>query len=247
VVVLYFLGPAGSGKTSLVHSFGSYLEGEGYSVGYVNLDSAVDSIPYEPNFDVRSMFTLDQIMREYGLGPNGALVKSLELMLERLEDIRKQVHKLELEKDFVLVDTPGQLEPVIFHSSGPQLLRKMADSRIGVFLIPSDLLKTPRDFVFLELVTLGVKYRLDIPMVRVFSKCDVMPVRPNTRELVEADLSNFLELGVEGELAYKILQVVREYGVLRQRPIFVSSITREGLEDLLTVVHEVMCTCGDLT
>lgn len=246
MAVLLLLGPAGSGKTTLARSLGEYLEDEGYSVAYVNLDSAVEVLPYRPDFDIRSMFTLEQIMKEYGLGPNGALVKSVELMLERLEDLRRHVHKLELSNDFVLVDTPGQLEPVIFHSSGPQLLRELARSQIVVFLLPSDLLRSPRDAVFLNLITLGVKYRLGIPMVRVFSKSDVLTAGFNVEDLMEPNLSNFLELGLEGEFAYKMLQIIREYGVLRQRPIFISSVTKEGLDDLLTAVHEVLCTCGDL-
>ncbi len=37
---IIFVGPAASGKTSLVKSYGDWLEGMGYSVARVNLDPA---------------------------------------------------------------------------------------------------------------------------------------------------------------------------------------------------------------
>jgi GTPase SAR1 and related small G proteins len=170
VPFIYVLGPAGSGKTTLVNSFGKFLESEGYSVGYVNLDCAVEELPYRPDFDVRSWFTIVDIMKVYGLGPNGAMVKSIELIVERLSELKKAMYKLEFEKTYVLVDTPGQLETVIFHTAGPTIFKKLAGMGIGLFLLPGDLLKSARDFVFLTLLALAVKYRLDIPLVRVFSK-----------------------------------------------------------------------------
>jgi GTPase SAR1 family protein len=246
VVTLFFLGPAGSGKTTLVWAFGRYLEREGYAVSYVNLDCAAETVPYSVSFDVRRWFTLSDIMKRYGLGPNGAMVKSLELILERLGAVREIFGKLERSSEYVLVDTPGQLEPLVFHNAGPLILRGASSSGVGVFLVPVDVLKTPRDAVFLTLMALSIKYRLDIPLVTVFSKRDLATEPPDIDSVFKFDVSSFSRLGVEGELAYRLMQVIREYGALRQRPVFVSSLTEEGLDDLLSVIHEVACTCGDM-
>jgi hypothetical protein len=103
---LLILGPAGCGKSLLTGSFGSYLEKEGYAVKYMNLDPGVLETPYKPDFDVREKFTVEKIMRTEGLGPNGAILRAMNIL--------SNLQLPSFDVDFVLVDTPGQLEPFIF-------------------------------------------------------------------------------------------------------------------------------------
>jgi translation initiation factor IF-2 len=44
----------------------------------------------------------------------------------------------------------------------------------------------------------------------------------------------------------EVLQVVRKY-LRAERLVAVSAVTGEGIEELYKLVHEVFCTCGDLT
>lgn len=44
----------------------------------MNLDPAAESFEYEPSIDIRELITLDTVMKEFGYGPNGGLVKCLE-------------------------------------------------------------------------------------------------------------------------------------------------------------------------
>ena len=39
----------------------------------VNLDPAVANLPYEPNIDIRDTVNYKEVMKQYGLGPNGGL------------------------------------------------------------------------------------------------------------------------------------------------------------------------------
>ncbi|HKZ63876.1 MAG TPA: ATP/GTP-binding protein, partial [Thermoplasmata archaeon] len=71
---LYFIGTAGSGKTALTQAFRVWMESQGLDALQVNMDPGVDSLPYEPAVDIRDWIRLDEIMRERGLGPNGAQI-----------------------------------------------------------------------------------------------------------------------------------------------------------------------------
>jgi hypothetical protein len=53
-------------------------------VHIVNLDPAAESFAYKPALDVRELVTVPDVMEEMELGPNGALVYSMEYLLENL-------------------------------------------------------------------------------------------------------------------------------------------------------------------
>ncbi len=95
---ILILGPAGSGKSLITKELGDYLE-MNYSTRRVNLDPGVVKLPYDPDFDVRENFTLEQIMEEMDLGPNGATLEAID----RMADIVFP----KFDDDFVLLDTPG--------------------------------------------------------------------------------------------------------------------------------------------
>lgn len=50
----------------------------------MNLDPAAESFTYKPSLDVRELVTVADVMEEMELGPNGALVYSMEYLLENL-------------------------------------------------------------------------------------------------------------------------------------------------------------------
>jgi len=43
-----------------------------------NLDPAAEKFEYEPSIDIRDLITLDDVMEEMDLGPNGGLVYCFE-------------------------------------------------------------------------------------------------------------------------------------------------------------------------
>lgn len=242
-MIVVVFGPAGSGKTTLVGEFGRYLSEQEFSVAYVNLDCAVESLPYRPNFDVRNYFTLVDVMRRFGLGPNGALVKSMELLLDLVGEVSSKLEKLGLLYDYVFVDTPGQLELTLFHDAVVKLVESFARRGLALFLTPADMLKRPRDLVFLNLMALAVRVRFEIPLVTVLTKADLLD-----REFVErlrAGVAQGLG-GLEEDLVAELASIVDRLEK-KQRLIKVSAITREGFDDLQTILHEVFCTCGELT
>ena len=72
--LLYFVGPAGAGKSTLVASLQEWLTLQRFEGLALNLDPGAETLPYSAAIDVRERFTLRDVMAEYGLGPNGAQV-----------------------------------------------------------------------------------------------------------------------------------------------------------------------------
>lgn len=81
----------------------------------VNLDPANDRTSYPCPLDVRNLVTLEQIMADDSLGPNGAVLYALEELEHNLDWLREGLQ--DLGEDYVLFDCPGQVELFTHHSS----------------------------------------------------------------------------------------------------------------------------------
>jgi len=250
---IIFLGNAGSGKTSLAYSFNHWLkETIGASIGSIvcNLDPASETFPYKPDFDIRKYFDAKEIMIKEGLGPNGAILRSIELMEKNLQVWIKEI--LKLKSDFRVYDTPGQLETLLYHESGPRLLSMLCQKNrtVGVFLVEAKLANDPVSLVTLLMQATITKVRLDLPIVLAISKADIT-VREDLDRLI-SDNNYLLEaVNKEGKGGQKdtALLLCRAFSQIPwiQRTVKVSSFTKTGFNDLYEISNEVSCACGDLS
>lgn len=56
--------------------------------GYVvNLDPAVMTLPFGANIDIRDTVRYKEVMKEYGLGPNGGILTSLNLFATKFDEV----------------------------------------------------------------------------------------------------------------------------------------------------------------
>ena len=83
----------------------------------MNLDPGAKIIPYAPDIDIRDYIVLEDVMEEYGLGPNGAMILASDLMVNFLDDLKEEID--EYNPDWLFVDTAGQLELFAFRETGP--------------------------------------------------------------------------------------------------------------------------------
>ena len=74
VYMAFIIGTAGSGKSFLTSALADRMRKEKQKVVTLNLDPGVVSLPYSPEIDIRDYITIDTVMKEYQLGPNGALI-----------------------------------------------------------------------------------------------------------------------------------------------------------------------------
>ncbi len=247
-MILTFIGTAGSGKTTLTAEFGKYLEENGYAVSYVNLDTGVKKLPYRPDIDVREEITAWELM-EKGLGPNGAIVKSYDILAPKVNEYAEKIRELEKKGDYVLIDTPGQMETFLFHEFGVKLMEAFPDA-LGVYLFSPEILRKPTDFCFALFFGLMIDLRLGITTVPALSKVDTVEDTGKLRKFLD-DVEYLtarlkLEPSTQGLLAYRLCSALPELAP-PTRVLYLSAKTREGFDELETVAYEHYCTCGDLT
>lgn len=253
ITTLLVLGSAGSGKTTLTKALSTYLRQKSYSINVFscNLDPGSEDT-YSWDRDIRNMFTIKKIMNEHGLGPNGAIEKAFSLVIDRVGDLFEGIEDSNF--NFVLIDAPGQLEPLIFTETGNKLLKKIHDrfnDFMGVFLMPGNILNVPSNYAFLLLVLSGLHLKLNVPLIHVISKQDLLnpealnylqDARSLKQELINEQVGQLTEFTLQAsDMVEKMLPVMNLV------KISVLDGKTSGLDDLLGLIDETKCACGDLS
>ncbi|KAJ5083419.1 hypothetical protein N7456_012846 [Penicillium angulare] len=167
------IGPPGAGKSTYCNGMHQFLGAIGRKCSIVNLDPANDKTSYPCTVDVRDLVTLEEIMDEDHLGPNGATLYALEELEENyswLEDGLK-----ELGDDYVLFDCPGQVELFTHHSSLRNIfyrIQKLGYRLIVIHLVDSYTLTLPSMYISGLLLSLRTMLQLDLPHLNVLTKID---------------------------------------------------------------------------
>lgn len=243
---IIFIGTAGCGKTTLVKSFGEWLEDLGLQVSYINLDPGVEQLPYEAAFDVRNLVRIDDLMRKLGLGPNGAMVVASQLMEERLDDIVKSV--IMKSSDYVLIDTPGQMELFVFRGLGPSLSRavKNVGRSLAVHIVDAETMHNAGEYLVIKLLSLIIELRLDVPTVTVINKGDLVDSSKLAIRADDIKKELSLKRDLLSDLALELIDLVFKYE-RASRLVVISALKRMGLDRLHDLILEAFCVCGDLT
>lgn len=71
-------GPAGAGKSTFCASLITHAQSLGRSVHLFNLDPAADKFEYPPSIDIKDLVSLEEVMQDLELGPNGGLIYCFE-------------------------------------------------------------------------------------------------------------------------------------------------------------------------
>ncbi len=236
LAALFFIGTAGSGKTWLVKAYSEYLVGQGLSVATLNLDPAVVSLPYNPDVDVRNHVSLGPLLVDRVLGPNGAIVAALDMLAANLKPLADELSQTD--GDYLLVDTPGQLELFAFRDIGPLLLDSVLDvNKASVFLLDPAIAREPRGLASLLLLSASSCLRLGVPNINVVSKCDLLTPQELERVLgyfeSPEDLVALLSRGrsLTSALSARLVEDVFELAS-PSAPIPVSSKDLTGIQDL---------------
>ncbi len=250
-VAIFFVGTAGSGKSTLVAAFRRWMENASYSALTVNLDAGIEVPAYAPDVDVRDWVVLGHIMEEFNLGPNGAQVAAADMIAIQARDIFEAVESMDA--DYVLYDAPGQLELFAFRSSSRRLVEVLGGSRPMIaYLYDPSLVATPNGFLTSMLLGATVQFRLGVPLMSVLAKVDLL--KPEQRETIQAwaadkwrlynDLTDG-EVTPQTTMSAEVLQALESLGAIGPL-IQVSSATGEGLDDLYSAAQVVYAGGEDL-
>lgn len=109
------IGPPGSGKSTYCDGMHQFLSAIGRKCSVVNLDPANERTSYPCALDIRNLVTLEEIMADEELGPNGGVLYALEELEHNKQWLEEGLK--ELGEDYVLFDCPGQVELFTHHSS----------------------------------------------------------------------------------------------------------------------------------
>ncbi len=234
---IVFVGTAGAGKTTLTAAFQNWMHDNGYDAVTLNLDPGADKLPYSPDIDIRDWVKLDDVMKEYNLGPNGAQVVAADLLALNMDKVMEPADKLD--SDYLLVDTPGQLELFAYRQSGKIVMEKLGpDESILAFITEPAMCRTPTGFVSSAMLFASVNFRFDVPALNILSKSDMIPADELAKivewsasesklyeDLLDSDAMASKVLSVE---VFKTLQEISAYSEM----IPVSSEDYSGFADI---------------
>ena len=245
MVIIFIIGTAGSGKSLLTASFNEWLKVGKQKVATVNLDPGVLNLPYVPDIDIRDYITLNRIMDEYGLGPNGALVLAADLIAEDTERIGGEIE--DLQSDVVLVDTPGQMELFAFRASGPYIANELTtEQKAIVYLFDAVFSFNPLNYVSNMFLAAAVYNRFFFPQLHVLSKCDLLPPEEANRIVDWSADPEALELVIEEKLSgtrrllsRDMIHAIYRLG-LEFQLIPVSAKTNQGLINLSSALERIL-------
>ncbi|CAD7944905.1 unnamed protein product [Amoebophrya sp. A120] len=182
--VILNVGMAGSGKTTLMHRMYLELIAKKKRVYMINLDPAVQNLKYPRHIDIRDTVDYKKVMEDYGHGPNGAIMTSLGLFAMKFHQVLQILDKRSKDYDYVLVDTPGQIEVFGWSASGQIIADTLAtpsrDNPLSGYptvinyVVDTARCTRPVSFMSNMLYACSILYKFQLPFVLTFNKCDVL-------------------------------------------------------------------------
>ncbi|KAK1150166.1 hypothetical protein N8T08_000065 [Aspergillus melleus] len=182
------MGPAGAGKTTFCNAMIQHLQNSRRSCFYVNLDPAAETFSYEPDLDIRELITLEDVMEEMGLGPNGGLIYCFEFLLQNLDFLSDALDPLS-EEYLIIFDMPGQIELYTHVPLLPSLVQFL--SRAGplnvnmcaAYLLESTFVVDKAKFFAGTLSAMSAMLMLEMPHVNILTKMDQVRDMVSRKEL----------------------------------------------------------------
>ncbi|KAL7551103.1 hypothetical protein ACHAWF_014299 [Thalassiosira exigua] len=181
-VIQLVTGPAGSGKSTYCH----IMQEHGLAMGpkhrrrihVVNLDPAAEHFRYEVAFDIRDLISVDDVMDELQLGPNGSLVYCMEYLLQNMDWLAENLDNYD-DDEYLIIDCPGQIElythiPVMNKIIDQLRSWGYSDKMLSVFVIDATFVTDPAKFISGSLLALSAMISMQLPHVNVLSKCDLV-------------------------------------------------------------------------
>ena len=241
---IYITGTAGSGKSLLTSNLLQwYIDHDNFPIT-LNLDPAVSELPYLPDVDIRDHIDINNIIETYGLGPNGAIIMAHDLISTKIQDIQLEVD--ELNPDYILIDTPGQIELFAYRFSGNYFISNFqADSKVTIFIMDGVLVSSPINFVSLSLLSTSINLRLKTSQINVLSKRDlIIDNLENILDWSHSDTTLLEALDKENNQEFSLLskdvvKIISQNG-LNQDLVAVSNLTMNGLIELYSVLSRIL-------
>ncbi|CAH9106485.1 unnamed protein product [Cuscuta epithymum] len=174
-VIIIVVGMAGSGKTTFLHRLVCHTMASNIRGYVMNLDPAVMTLPFGANIDIRDTVRYKEVMKQFNLGPNGGILTSLNLFATKFDEVISVIEKRADELDYVLVDTPGQIEIFTWSASGAIITEAFASTfpTVVTYVVDTPRSASPATFMSNMLYACSILYKTRLPLVLAFNKTDV--------------------------------------------------------------------------
>ncbi|CUM46699.1 GPN-loop GTPase 3 [Debaryomyces fabryi] len=179
------LGPAGVGKSTFCNSIITHMQSIGRRAHIVNLDPAAEPSEYEFTIDIRDLISLQDVMEEMELGPNGALIYCFEFLLNNLDWLDEEIG--DYNDEYLIFDCPGQIELYTHIPVLPTIVRHL-QSQLNFNLCATYLLEAPfvidrSKFFSGALSAMSAMILLELPHINILSKVDLIKNEVSKKEL----------------------------------------------------------------
>ncbi|KAL3231317.1 GPN-loop GTPase 1 [Nakaseomyces bracarensis] len=246
------IGMAGSGKTTFMQRLNSHIRSKKEVPYVINLDPAVLNVPYGANIDIRDSIKYKKVMENYQLGPNGAIVTSLNLFSTKIDQVIKLVEKKRETHDLCIIDTPGQIECFVWSASGAIITESFASTfpTVIAYIVDTPRNTSPTTFMSNMLYACSILYKTELPMIIVFNKTDVKKAdfakewmtdfeafQQAIREDQDANGDFGMGSGYMSSLINSMSLMLEEF-YSTMDVVGVSSYTGEGFDDFLDAVDK---------
>jgi len=241
-IVVLMIGMAGSGKSTWMHRMTIRLQSEGKRVYTVNLDPAVRNVAYPVNIDIRDTVNYKEVMKHFGLGPNGGIMTSLNLFATKFDQVLTLLDKRVGDLDYILIDTPGQIEVFNWSASGQIICDALAVSYTTVVCYVVDTARCAKPVTFMSnmLYACSILYKTKLPFVVAFNKIDVMPhtfLKEWMQDFEKVNEALSRETSYVASLARSMSLAMEEF-YKNLRSVGVSAVTGQGCADFEEALAE---------
>ena len=242
--VIFLTGTAGAGKSLLTSKIKEYYTKNSAFPATLNLDPGVEKLPYSPDIDVRDYVDVSSLMQQYELGSNGSLIMANDLIATKIDQIQTEIDTIN--PDYLLVDTPGQVELFAYRDSGPFFIKNIhGDEKMNLFLYDGTMITSPSNFVSLSLLSTSIRLRLGLPTINAITKTDLIQDKLN--EVLEWSSSDY-DLGdqISKEVDGETLPLISDmYRTLNNNDFFddlfpVSNVTGDGMVELESALSRII-------
>ncbi|CRH01594.1 nucleolar preribosomal associated cytoplasmic ATPase, putative [Plasmodium relictum] len=194
------VGPAGSGKTNYCKLMKEFMRIKKRNCYVINLDSASEEYHYERkkksfntthsiekelndfydtiyDIDIRNYVEVNSLMEEHMLGPNCALLKSVELLYENSYILEEELNNYDDDDNYFIIDTPGQIELYTHTDYFKKILNIFTNQNIRliiVFLIDISFISSNTKLLSAYLTSLSTMINFELPHINILTKCDLM-------------------------------------------------------------------------
>ncbi|KAJ3332782.1 hypothetical protein HDU76_013109 [Blyttiomyces sp. JEL0837] len=242
--VILCIGMAGSGKSTFMQRLAATINSEKKRGYVVNLDPAVGNLPFGANIDIRDTVNYKEVMKQYNLGPNGGIVTALNLFTTKFDQVLDIMGKRAPKLDYILIDTPGQIEIFTWSASGSIITDTLAASypTMIAYIIDTPRSTSPSTFMSNMLYAVSILYKTRLPFILVFNKTDV--VSHDFAVEWMTNFESFQEAAREdttymGTLVNSMCLVLEEfYNALKV--VGVSAVTGAGMTDFFNAVDDAV-------